>query len=1708
MDFFKSVRKSMQHLKTVGALSALVIIAGCDESGDSIGPKPDITLSGQVMKGALVGAPVNLFRASNGSINASPNIEGTDDNLYTDSNGSFSISLNGNSYRNKTLVVKVGKAVCDRAAGCTDSMGNTVDLNDEYFLGNYRCDAPEGCIDPTDGTTVVPFGDLVPIDFELIAVVPEISNDDSVRSQKINVSVLTTLMEQEILLLGGFSELTAGAGNRKIANVFQLDGINPLTQSMVDVANLSSGVTNTNSYLLSVLNAGTIAASTRPTEGNPVSVGVGLRNLISEFNNRSYQFYYRNSSASDVDLEAIYAMAQSITSHAEVSPFVSDAAKTALTEKETFVNDQPADVATDEEFDVSLDSDTQAALNNAKDYMFDTLDWYSDTAATGTVARNKFDYMMDSLRTGQQESLPYMETLGNDFTLVLAASLKTIQDAPAGTTEFTLNSLDKDGNAVEAALTKEGSGYRVEGDYLNTNFNMLFTYADSTSSDLAAEPAEGEADDSVYRFTVSATGDSVAASNVGLTLKFTTSAVIALQLDSGFDGTEETVVRSSFRWDDISLAQQTTVGLYSADLGRLTIDGQLTFSMEHVADTILRSDGNGGTVSFDVPRVDGREFVFLQFGNNDPGNEDPTKFRVTVGDTDENTGDTWPVSYLFSVRNHVVSDTERYSAEAFGSFAQDYLTGTGANQWGETACDFLPVAYGISITKNTSDGDELTYNDIDVILDPSNLDSDGNIAQLSYALSSVREKAQPNSTIVPLKDESKLCPITFTNAQDVETTVDFYESQTISETGRYDDHLFVYLAVPNLTNNHSLSFGDNASTAQLSYDDCENFGAYASSSNNVLGRLYSCATPAADSDDAKCLADEKYIDFSSGLISGKKIERVNGVIEEVDDNYSSCEDYDPDTGENEWEVRYLDGTFQVLPVDISNFGINGTTVEPAESNSEDTITLNGQVFRGAVVGAPVNIYRASNGSINASPNIEGTDDNLYTDSNGSFSISLNGNSYRNKTLVVKVGKAVCDRAAGCTDSMGNTVDLNDEYFLGNYRCDAPEGCTDPTDGTMVVPFGDLVPIDFELTTVVPLISNDNSVGSQDVNVSVLTSLIEQEILLLGGYSESSARAGVDKISDVFQLGGIDPLTHPMVDVSSISGTVDDSSWILSVVNAGTIAASTRPSEGSPVSMGAALNNLISEFKNRNYQFYYRNSGASDVDLEAIYAMAQSITSHAEVSPFVSDAAKTALTEKETFVNDQPADVATDEEFDVSLDSDTQAALNNAKDYMFDTLDWYSDTAATGTVARNKFDYMMNSLRTGQQESLPYMETLGNDFTLVLAASLKTIQNAPAGTTEFTLNSLDKDGNAVEAALSQEGNGYRVEGDYLNTNFNMLFTYADSTSSDLAAEPAEGEADDSVYQFTVSATADSVAASNAGLTLKFTTSAVIALQLDSGFDGTEETVVRSSFRWDDISLAQQATDGLYSADLGRLTIDGQLTFSMEHVADTILRSDGNGGTVFFDVPRVDGREFVFSQFGNNDPGNEDPTKFRVTVGDTDENTGDTWPVSYLFSVRNHVVSDTGRYSAEAFGSFAQDYLSGTGANQWGETACDFLPVAYGISITKNTSDGDELTYNDIDVILDPSNLDSDGNIAQLSYALSSVREKAQPSSTIVPLKDESKLCPITFTNAQGVETDVDFYESQTISETGRYDDRLFVYLAVPNLTNNHTLSFGDNTSTAQ
>ncbi|WP_344799824.1 hypothetical protein, partial [Litoribacillus peritrichatus] len=62
-------------------------------------------------------------------------------------------------------------------------------------------------------------------------------------------------------------------------------------------------------------------------------------------------------------------------------------------------------------------------------------------------------------------------------------------------------------------------------------------------------------------------------------------------------------------------------------------------------------------------------------------------------------------------------------------------------------------------------------------------------------------------------------------------------------------------------------------------------------------------------------------DFSSGLISGKKIERVNGVIEEVDDNYSSCEDYDPNTGENEWEVRYLDGTFQVLPVDISNFGV-------------------------------------------------------------------------------------------------------------------------------------------------------------------------------------------------------------------------------------------------------------------------------------------------------------------------------------------------------------------------------------------------------------------------------------------------------------------------------------------------------------------------------------------------------------------------------------------------------------------------------------------------------------------------------------------------------------------------------------------------------------------------------------------------------------------
>ncbi len=929
MNLFKSVRISTKAIKTISAVSVLAVLAGCDESGDSIGPKPPITVNGQVMKGALVGAPVNIFRAdSGGNIPISPNEDGVEEGLYTDENGEFSIELNGDDYRDKTLVVKVGSTICTSET-CEGSNGATVNQDEEYFLGSYRCDDPNGCIDPTD-LSIVAFGELVPLDFELISVVPIIENSSSIDSQDIGISVLTTLAVEEILLLGGYSELFARAGNQKIAEVFQLDGIDLVSQPMVDVSNLSSAVESDETWLLSVVNAGIIASSTKPSNVvSQTTMGEALTALKQEYENRSNQLVYNNSTENDLDLSAFYEVAQSITNRPSVTGFVSDSAKESLTEKETFINSQTPDSRTDETLDVSPDQDTLDALADAQSYMFDTTDWYTDTVAPGTTAHTKFDFMMDSMRAGQRESIGYMETLGNDFTLVLAAALNSIIDSNLSSA-VTLNSTDKDGNAVTATLTPVSGGYTVEGDYLNSSFDIKFSVSETTNDEgvLPDNPPEGEEDDRVFRFDIDPDASDVefAASNEGLTLNFNTDSnagndsAVSLQIDSEFDGTEATTVRSSYRWEDITLAQ-TDIGSYDQTLGRITIDGQLIFSMEHVADTIQREDldGDGETDTFNVPRVDGREFVFLQFGINDPLSPVASKFRLTVANTDTQTGDTWPVSYLFRVLNHVSSGTEGYSAEGFGSFDQDYLTGTGSSDWGETSCDFLPVSYAISFSHNTSDDE--TFNDIDVVLDTSILDEDDNVENLAYALSVVRESTQLQAQIKSLKDQDELCSVSFQASDGSTSTVDFYDSTTISESGSYNDRVVLYVGLGDVTNNHSLTFSDDNATGLITYDDCENFGSYSATGGDPLGRLYSCDTPETGGDDEQCLIDGAYTDFSSGLVSGEKIERENGEITVTNDNYSSCSDYDSGTGENEWEVRYIDGTIQVLPFDLTGFGV-------------------------------------------------------------------------------------------------------------------------------------------------------------------------------------------------------------------------------------------------------------------------------------------------------------------------------------------------------------------------------------------------------------------------------------------------------------------------------------------------------------------------------------------------------------------------------------------------------------------------------------------------------------------------------------------------------------------------------------------------------------------------------------------------------------------
>jgi len=425
-----------------------------------------------------------------------------------------------------------------------------------------------------------------------------------------------------------------------------------------------------------------------------------------------------------------------------------------------------------------------------------------------------------------------------------------------------------------------------------------------------------------------------------LTLNFNAGVSVAIQVDSAFDGTHSTVVRSSFSWGDITLAQKD-IPAFDATTGRITIDGQLVFSMEHVADSITRFNSDySATESFNVPRVDGREFVFLQFGIYDTTSPTPTKFQLTVADQGSNTGATWPVSFLYAILNHENEQGVSYGPEGFGSFDQNYLSGTTANDWGETDCDFLPLTYAIAIGQNTSDTD--TYNDIEVTLP----NADGVERDMVYTVAFTQERFQLQSATRLLKDPARLCSVTYGEGAN-QTEVLSYKTQSIREIGSYMNRTLNHEGYGELSNTHIVFFSESVSTedevaesraASTIWNDCENSGSYSGVGGSSVGRLYSCSVPTNgadglsgtpaqkidDDDDFYCLDNKNmYSDLTAATgspVVGTKIERQtdsegNTNFVEVDTNYRTCDD-----GED-WGMRYSDGTIQVLPVELDVFGV-------------------------------------------------------------------------------------------------------------------------------------------------------------------------------------------------------------------------------------------------------------------------------------------------------------------------------------------------------------------------------------------------------------------------------------------------------------------------------------------------------------------------------------------------------------------------------------------------------------------------------------------------------------------------------------------------------------------------------------------------------------------------------------------------------------------
>ena len=359
------------------ALITSIGLSGCLTTDNSEESK--VKLSGVVSKGIIVGGKVYAYPIIDGVV-VKTTILGE---AITGADGKYSIDING---YNGPVSIVVSPAADDSS--------------------KVKCDVPDGC---SAGSTSYTFGQLMPLDYDLEAIVPKVTGGSSVSASVTPLTHMAAAYAKEL----GLTSDTVELANEKVATLLDVDDI--LSVEPVDVTDPTAvGASSTS---LDSIKYGYIAASIAAiaNEDNGGDVGSAIDSLAESYVENNGELV-GNEATNDA---SVISLAEITTNTVEIMAAEEDVSGGvfALVKEEVEVQDTAATDSSQTDAATSTTTTTVVAADNvdsAKEIVTELRTWATmlqeDMQAGSEGFMNRAELAMDASSADMEQVIVGMAT--------------------------------------------------------------------------------------------------------------------------------------------------------------------------------------------------------------------------------------------------------------------------------------------------------------------------------------------------------------------------------------------------------------------------------------------------------------------------------------------------------------------------------------------------------------------------------------------------------------------------------------------------------------------------------------------------------------------------------------------------------------------------------------------------------------------------------------------------------------------------------------------------------------------------------------------------------------------------------------------------------------------------------------------------------------------------------------------------------------------------------------------------------------------------------------------------------------------------------------------------------------------------------------------------------------------------------------------------